>query len=1005
MKKLFCKYFPCLLLLINTATGLSQDFTLQRYSVKDGLPGTHIHHLYQDSYGFLWIGSTSGLSRFDGKNFKNYGHSQGLENLYVLGTYEDKQQRLWIGTTDKIFQLKGNHLFKHTVENDEKFDWIYQFTEVNKSLLALTDRGIFYLKDSLWKRIIFFEGSEKRECKQILSTTEGLYFNYGNEIIFQSKEGKYQSIAQSPDKNDRSYFNSLTKVNNRIFLSSENRLYEVTSKTLLLLINNIPTKGYFSYTIDKEYNCWVGVENKGIFFYQQKEKVYKPVFHLPFTSWVLPFIDKENNVWWGSFDGLFLLTPKLFENVLTVKADTVISQINNVVPLNENELLLAVTDKGFFRYKNKKFIAIPKPSSYKNNQQYYKERIDGYAKDGNKNTWFFTRFRHLFLWNGVDLLDKTHLLTLTTGEYFYTMAVNPITHQPFICGDSTLLVLEGEKFIRFTDKDGHYIEKAQNIIFVSNGTGIVNNSDGYIHLITPDKKLIPGPAILNNSENKIITSHTTRFFADGDNSFWVANAGKGLMYYQLNDKNEITATQKITTEDGLPDDIVQQLITDEQSRKWVITNSGLAILYQENKKENTQWGVFNVSKAQGFTAEEWSSANFAKDNSGTLWFASTDNLLKIETSQLEIEKKIPQIVIEEVLLNMRVTNWSQYSDSVYDYLQIPVNLRLKHTQNSLGIRFKGIALASASQLEYSYQLEPIDTGWSNPSTDNFVSLVRLSPGSYMLRVKARGKGTAWSNPAQFGFTITPPFWLTWWFRLSLLLLVSIAIFYFLYSRIKKIKKRAAIQNQIMDLEMKALKSQMNPHFIYNALNSIQALIADNKNNDAIMYVGSFSRLLRQVLEHSENNVIPLEREIETMKLYISLEALRLNMNLLYTIKTDETVILENEKIPPLILQPFIENALWHGLSEKKGERILQIKISQEANWLICSVEDNGIGRQVAMTKKILSVHQSKGIDITRQRLINFNKDPLEPLVFTDLLDNSGNAAGTKVIVRISRSAK
>ena len=149
-------------------------------------------------------------------------------------------------------------------------------------------------------------------------------------------------------------------------------------------------------------------------------------------------------------------------------------------------------------------------------------------------------------------------------------------------------------------------------------------------------------------------------------------------------------------------------------------------------------------------------------------------------------------------------------------------------------------------------------------------------------------------------------------------------------------------------------------------------------------------------------MIPLEREIETMKLYISLEALRLNMNLSYSIKTDETVILENEKIPPLILQPFIENALWHGLSEKKGERILQIKISQEVNWLICTVEDNGISRPMADAKKGLTKHQSKGIDITRQRLINFNNNTDEPLAFIDLLDGTGNAAGTRVVVKISR---
>lgn len=1001
MRELSYKYFLCVFFLFSTAVALGQNFVLQRYSVKDGLPGTQVYAIYEDSYGFLWIGTTSGLSRFDGKHFKNYGYRQGLENLWVLSIYEDKLHRLWVGTTGGIFQLQGNQLTRVSVQNNETFTWLFQFSEINNKLLAFTDKGTYYLEDAVWKLLNLIRGYEKSICRQIFLTAEGSYFNFGNEIILQSNSGEYSTIAQSTDKNNKTYFNGFTRVSKRLFLSSENRLYEVSGKTLSLLIHDIPTTGYFSYAIDQEYNCWVSVENKGIYLYQWRNNEYKQASFLPFTQWIRPFIDQENNIWWGSHEGLFRLTPKLFENVLNKTTDTTINQINNVISLNENRLLVAVTDKGFFRYSNNQFIPVQKPASYKNNQEYFKDRIDGYARDGETNTWFFTRFRHLFLWNGLELLDKSHLLDLRTSEYFYSIAIHPITHQPFICGDSTLLVLDGEQFTRFTDINGHSFQNPHSIAFISNGTGIVSKLNGNTSLISPDKKIIEGPSQLNSSENGIVSSHYTKFFSD-DNSFWVANAGKGLMYYRMNDKYEITAVQKITSENGLPDDIVQQLTTDEQGRKWVITNAGLAILYRNNK--NSRWEVFNISKAQGFLVEEWSSANFAKDNKGTLWFASTNTLLKIKTSQLVIEKKTPRIVIEEVLLNMKETNWSKFSYVVHGHLQIPTNLKLTHQQNSIGIRFKGISLRTTPLLEYSYKLEPIDTGWSAPSGENFVSLVRLSPGFYTLQVRARDKGTSWSRPEQFSFTITPPFWGTWWFRLSLFLLLAFCITFFLYTRIKKIKKKVFIKEQIIDLEMKALKAQMNPHFIYNALNSIQALIAEDKKNDAMMYVGSFSRLLRQILEHSDKHVITLDREIETMKLYIGLEALRLNMNLSYTIKADENIVLENEKIPPLILQPFIENALWHGLSEKTGERTLEIRISQDTNCLVCLVEDNGIGRKAAGLKRGSTEHHSKGIDITRQRLINFNQDPHEPIVFTDIVDSAGNPAGTRVIARISRSA-
>jgi LytS/YehU family sensor histidine kinase len=198
---------------------------------------------------------------------------------------------------------------------------------------------------------------------------------------------------------------------------------------------------------------------------------------------------------------------------------------------------------------------------------------------------------------------------------------------------------------------------------------------------------------------------------------------------------------------------------------------------------------------------------------------------------------------------------------------------------------------------------------------------------------------------------------------------------------------------------------MNPHFIYNALNSIQALVAGDKKDEGVRYIGSFSRLLRQVLNNSENNVISLDKELETIDLYIQLEELRLNMQLQYKKIVPDDIVTEFEKIPPLILQPFIENALWHGLSHKQGEKEIQISLDSDDVWLFCDITDNGIGRAKAQELKTdtAKLYQSKGIDITYKRLLDFNEDAaVIPVEFFDLYDETKNPTGTRVTVRIKR---
>ncbi|HTF29677.1 MAG TPA: histidine kinase, partial [Flavitalea sp.] len=536
-------------------------------------------------------------------------------------------------------------------------------------------------------------------------------------------------------------------------------------------------------------------------------------------------------------------------------------------------------------------------------------------------------------------------------------------------------------------------------LFTHNGIGLVNVFSRGVYFITRQNKIMKAPPELDIVDK----GSYTYFFEDREGWIWVSNAGKGLIHFRIDENTyQVRDLTVLTTEQGLPANKISGLEFDLEGGTWVCCSNGLVVL-KHNPANRNVWDVYPIGKEQNIQLS--TPTTFARDRSGNMWLASLDQLKMIHTSELVLKKVVPKVVIEKVLLDMKETNWRNYSDSVKGYSLLPVDLKLKHYQNTLGIEFTGISLYNADYFEYSYQLEPSEKTWSAPSSNKLISLVNLAPGKYLFKVKARGMGTGWSEPQVFSFTIDSPFWDTWWF-LSLIFVLAAAIVISIYrNRVKKIQKEANLQSQLREMEMKALRAQMNPHFIYNALNSIQSLIADERKSEAINYIGTFSRLLRQVLEYSETNVITLDKELQTLNLYIQLESLRLNMDLEYNVSTDHELLPENEKIPPLILQPFIENALWHGLSRKNGRKQLSIIISQEDNYLTCAVEDNGIGRANAMAykkKSTVESYTSRGTDITIRRLIDFNRIKESPVVYHDLVDIQGQAAGTRVIINIKR---
>jgi sensor histidine kinase YesM len=216
---------------------------------------------------------------------------------------------------------------------------------------------------------------------------------------------------------------------------------------------------------------------------------------------------------------------------------------------------------------------------------------------------------------------------------------------------------------------------------------------------------------------------------------------------------------------------------------------------------------------------------------------------------------------------------------------------------------------------------------------------------------------------------------------------------------KKKQEMLEVQKQYAQLEDRALRAQMNPHFIFNSLNSIKLLVQENQNPKAIQYLSTFTRLLRNVLENAEKNTTRLFDEIETCKLYLQLENLRFNNEINWQFSIDPTIDLKSIDVPTLVLQPFLENAIWHGLMPKSDDRKLQLIIKMEDGYVICLVDDNGIGREAALKNANLNGnHNSKGLQMTKERIQLMDKlhDTNSHLTIRDKFSAEGNPLGTQV---------
>lgn len=353
------------------------------------------------------------------------------------------------------------------------------------------------------------------------------------------------------------------------------------------------------------------------------------------------------------------------------------------------------------------------------------------------------------------------------------------------------------------------------------------------------------------------------------------------------------------------------------------------------------------------------------------------------------------------------------------HLNSVAQITLRYDQSFFTVGFSALSYIQHQKNQYAYRLVNFSNDWTLCGNTPLAAFTNVPPGEYELQIKGSNYGGIWSDVRSLKIIITPPFWQTWWFR-GLMLALGLAIVYTIYryrleqqtlkSRLEaqealRKQREAEYQQRIAQTEISALRAQMNPHFIFNCLNSIQYFTASNEADIASEYLTKFSRLIRLVLENSRSEKVTLTNELETLRLYIEMEAMRFQQKVHYEIKVAPDVDTDTIQIPPLLVQPFVENAIWHGLMHKEAGGQVSIEVTQpQETMLRITITDDGVGREKAAEYKSKSAtrHKSFGMKVTAERieLINQLYQTNTSIEINDLKDEQGRAIGTKVTVEI-----
>ncbi|PLX05725.1 MAG: hypothetical protein C0598_13865, partial [Marinilabiliales bacterium] len=954
----------------------------------NGLAGNKIWYIDEDNEGNMWFACFgAGVSKFDGEKFISYAKEDGLvDNSVRIVKYCSQTKCIAIGTNRSISVLKDSVFFNFNTKNND--------LEKNVIITGILE------KDSV---VYFYDFANNHYYIQ---------FDKGKPNIHRVEDNLTDNIGVSSlfeDENGRIYFGWNRKGIAEYFDTTLNKIDGIGQ--------------VFGIAKDYSQNIWAaswnggGISPPGGLFKINEDSIFRLSQAYNINSvlgWAMKFDEEQKNLYYGTLDeGLYIIPPQYFEYYPSDYFGENDLFLNGIKIDNENNSWF-YSDSSFFKFNGESFVKKDIEYLFNLRIQAEKDKVsdinlntrikrlkNAFHKrrtyiidielDNNNNAWLtcsnfgsfkipgriiknsyyfapyiyadiaFTNSDTLFQCDSwASALKKFDDYENSNKLVQYTDTTNPIfskfirSHKNEVWASSRIsgffLYKDGE-FINLTKRDSTINKNVKDICFDEDGFAYVGGSDGRIELFDTIRRTKIYEIILPGLKNSIIWMNIS-------NDLLFAGYSDGLRVFNI----------------------------------------------AEIKKKIINYRYFSTT--EGYDVKIVNAS--AVDTIGNIWLATNNGLVKINTKLFSSCKLSPlTTVIKEVEIFNKKVNWREYTN-IDNWSGLPIDdLLLSPEENHLSIYFHTLNFINPESDQYYYKLDGIDKDWVGPTDKKNVVYPFLNYGKYKFLVKSKNKVSGLhSNVAEFSFEILTPWYKQTWFYTVALISLILLVFVAYKIRINWLKRaeeeKRKIMQQISELEIKALQAQMNPHFLFNSINSIQNYMLDNELDKALGYLSSFSKVIRMTLEFVDKKFVRLSDVLTYLQHYVDLEKMRFDDMFEYEVKLSKNIDPNSILIPPMLLQPLIENSIKHGIQplKVKGKIILEIEKINE-NSIKCIIEDNGIGRKksLAQNEKRKLKKESKGIKITQERLdlLNENNTGDYSIKIIDLYDN-GEPLGTRVEV-------
>jgi len=947
------------------------DFT--SYTVQEGLVSNYIRCLLKDSSGNLWIGTDNGLCRYDGKVFSVFLDKQGLGAIAINDLIQDKDGTIWIATEKGIYHTANEGIVSFALSVYEasgiRISCLIQ--DEDGSLLAGSDNGLyrFSKKNGHWNADFFYtqDGLPNNIITALSVRTNGGVWvcTYGGGVAAFNKN-TFLTINKSTGLASNTVFDCVDEGNAVVWFATASGITKYD-----------PAKADFSYTQiteteglaknvvmctlkDSFGNLWFGTSGGGVSKLSSERFIHYTAIKGVFGTWVYSILQDKNGLMWfaTSEGGVTTYDGKIYKRFSERNGFTA-SKVKCTQQDPQGNIWLGTIADGVYMYNGK-------------------------------------TFRHYNTRNGLSSNFINYILVDASGRILLATAGG---------GLSCLIPAPNNtyKIKNIRPRDGLSGDRINTLVADHVGNvwaGMAGNGIDVIRFADNDSYTIKNYTVTDG-----LTSNTIRCsLVDRNGNLLFGTADAGLIVY------DGQKFRSITKQHGLSSNNIYSCVLDIDGILWIGTDKGIDKISLSNIPTIT--ALRHYGKSEGFTGIETIQNAVCRDNQGKIWFGTVKSATVFNPAA-ERELQVPRVHITGMNLFFDKVETTPYGKSLTSWYKLPQSLVLPYDQNHLSFEFIGVEQANPEAVSYRLMLDGFDKDWSPSTVKREAVYSNLPPGTYTFKVIAANENEKWSTvPAAYTFTIKSPFWQTWWFILSALVLIILLGWWIISSVLRKLKKENAREKQrleaeraLIELEQKALRLQMNPHFLFNCLNSIKGLIAEDKPEEAKIYLSKFAKLMRSMLDHSMEAFISLENEITGLRVYAELEKLSHDNAFEFTIEVDLTIDPSFIQIPPMLVQPFVENSILHGIAAKADKGKISVRFTQEGNYLQCVIEDDGIGRSKAAELKQNSMqqHKSTAITVTQERLNILNKKlNLEPIKIsvTDLMDEQQKPAGTRVTVLI-----